>query len=127
VHVTYAPFGVLLPKLSAFVHHGGIGSTSQALRAGVPQLIRPVAYDQFDNSARAVELGVARELLPKQYSARSVADVLSYLTSDVHVHERCKEITTRFVPGRAIQTACDVITSHCVAGGDFQPIIQPNR
>lgn len=115
-HVAYAPFGALLPKLSAFVHHGGIGSTSQALRAGVPQLVRPVAYDQFDNSARVVELGVARELLPKQYSARSVADVLSYLTSDVYVRERCKEITTRFVHGRAIQEACDVITSHCVAG-----------
>jgi UDP:flavonoid glycosyltransferase YjiC (YdhE family) len=115
VHVAYAPFGALLPRLSAFVHHGGIGSTSQALRAGVPQLIRPVAYDQFDNSARAVELGVARELLPKQYSARSVADVLSYLTSDVHVRERCKEITTSFVHGRAVQKACDVITSHCVA------------
>ena len=36
IHVDYAPFGALLPRLAAFVHHGGIGSTSQALRAGIP-------------------------------------------------------------------------------------------
>lgn len=115
VHVAYAPFGTLLPKLSAFVHHGGIGSTSQALRAGVPQLIRPTAYDQFDNSARVVALGVARELLSKQYSAQAVADALSHLTSDANTRHRCNEIATRFARSQTIQTACDAITSHCIA------------
>ena len=113
MHVAYAPFGALLPKLAAFVHHGGIGSISQALRAGVPQLIRPVAYDQFDNSACAVRLGVARELLPKQYSARSVADALSQLMSDIRVRERCSETASRFVNGDGIQAACDAILSRC--------------
>jgi UDP:flavonoid glycosyltransferase YjiC (YdhE family) len=114
VHVAYAPFGALLPKLSAFVHHGGIGSISQALRSGVPQLIRPVAYDQFDNAVRVVELGVARELLSKQYSARAVASALLHLTSDVNLHKRCKEITKRFAHGNSRQAACDAITSRCV-------------
>jgi UDP:flavonoid glycosyltransferase YjiC (YdhE family) len=115
MHVTYAPYAALLPKLGAFVHHGGIGSTGQALRAGVPQLIRPVAYDQFDNSARAGQLGVARELLPECYSARSVADVLAFLMSDVDVHKRCQETAARFVNGdNAIQVACDTILSRCV-------------
>jgi hypothetical protein len=59
-------------------------------------------------------MGVARELLSKQYSARSVAAALLYLTSDVNVHERCKEITMRFAHGNSIQEACDAITSRCV-------------
>lgn len=33
-HFVYVPFEALLPRLSALVHHGGIGTTHQALRAG---------------------------------------------------------------------------------------------
>ena len=113
MRVAYAPFGALLPKLSAFVHHGAIGSTGQALRAGVPQLIRPVAYDQFDNSAHAAGLGVARELMPKQYSPRSVADALLRLMSDIPVRERCREVASRFAGGDPTRAACDAILSRC--------------
>lgn len=109
IHVDYAPFGTLLPKLAAFVHHGGIGSTSQALRAGVPQLIRPVAYDQFDNSIRAVRLGVAQEVLPKQYAGQAVAKALETLTSDGALRQRCQQIATRLVHCNSIAVACDSI------------------
>lgn len=114
VHVEYAPFSALLPKLAAFVHHGGIGSTSQALKAGVPQLIRPVAYDQFDNSARSQQLGVARELLPKQYSATTAAAALSQLISDTQLRERCKEIALNLAQDNAVQVACNAITERCM-------------
>jgi rhamnosyltransferase subunit B len=89
------------------------------LRAGVPQLIRPVAYDQFDNSARAVRLGVARELLAKQYSARPVAQGLSRIMSDSHVRERCRQIASRFANGDSIKAACDTILARCA--GAFTP------
>src|SRR5262249_31774015 len=48
----YVPLAALLPRAAALVHHGGIGTTAEALRAGVPQVIVPLAYDQFDNAAR---------------------------------------------------------------------------
>lgn len=119
IHVDYAPFGSLLPKLAAFVHHGGIGSTSQALRAGVPQLIRPVAYDQFDNSARAVRLGVAQEVLPKQYVPHVVAVALKKLTTDSSLNQRCQQVATRLADCNSIVTACDSILSRLC--GDAQP------
>ena len=52
----YVPLNVLLPRAAALVHHGGIGTTAEALRAGVPQVIVPLAYDQFDNAARVEAL-----------------------------------------------------------------------
>lgn len=58
----YAPFGALLPRARALVHHGGIGSSAQALRAGLPQLVVPHAYDQFDNAMRLEQLGVGATL-----------------------------------------------------------------
>lgn len=114
LHVTYAPFSALLPKLAAFVHHGGIGSTSQALRAGVPQLIRPVAYDQFDNAIRAVRLGVAKEVLPKKYSGRTVATTLKNLTADESIRLRCQQVAMRLANCNSITVACDSILGRLV-------------
>lgn len=56
----HLPFDRLLPQAAALIHHGGIGTTAAALAAGIPQLIVPFAFDQFDNAARAVQLGVGR-------------------------------------------------------------------
>ncbi len=52
----YVALRALLPRSAALVHHGGIGTTAEALRAGVPQVIVPLAYDQFDNAARVEAL-----------------------------------------------------------------------
>ncbi|MBL9113698.1 MAG: hypothetical protein JNJ83_01730 [Verrucomicrobiaceae bacterium] len=54
----YAPFSLLLPKCRVLVHHGGIGTLSQAWRAGIPQLITPLAHDQPDNAVRVRERGI---------------------------------------------------------------------
>jgi rhamnosyltransferase subunit B len=94
-HFAYVPFQALLPRLAAFVHHGGIGSTSQALRAGVPQLVRPMGFDQFDNACRVVRLGVARQLLPRRYRPDAVARALDDLTNDPAVRERCAQLARR--------------------------------
>lgn len=60
--LSYVSFSQLLPHCSAIVHHGGIGTTSQALAAGIPQLIRPLAFDQFDNASRVEKIGRGRWL-----------------------------------------------------------------
>ncbi|HYY98929.1 MAG TPA: glycosyltransferase, partial [Pyrinomonadaceae bacterium] len=39
----YAPYGDLLPRARAVVHQGGIGTTGQALRSGLPMLVVPFA------------------------------------------------------------------------------------
>ncbi|MEO6803789.1 MAG: nucleotide disphospho-sugar-binding domain-containing protein [Granulicella sp.] len=53
----YVPLSKLLPRAKALVHHGGIGTVSQALAAGIPQLAVPFAHDQFDNAERMKRLG----------------------------------------------------------------------
>ncbi|MEM8511796.1 rhamnosyltransferase subunit B [Massilia sp. MP_M2] len=70
----YVPLKALLPHVAALVHHGGIGTTAEALRAGTPQLVVPLAHDQFDNAARVVVLGAgvslhARRVTPARMAA----------------------------------------------------------
>jgi rhamnosyltransferase subunit B len=112
MQVPYAPFSQLLPRLAAFVHHGGIGTTSQALRAGVPQLVRPMAYDQFDNAERVCRLGVGKRLLPAAYEPARVARALECLTGDSALQARCVELAASCrEDGDAISVACDAVLS----------------
>ncbi|MEV4170702.1 glycosyltransferase [Nonomuraea sp. NPDC049709] len=54
-----APHGWLLPRVAVTVHHGGIGTVGAALRAGVPQVVRPFLGDQPFWAERLHHLGVA--------------------------------------------------------------------
>lgn len=45
--VSYAPQLQLLPRVSAFVSHGGANSVMEALWQGVPLILLPVCNDQF--------------------------------------------------------------------------------
>ena len=87
--VGYAPFDTLLPRLAALVHHGGIGTTAQALAAGLPQAVLPFAHDQFDNATRLVRRGVALRLRSRD-SVRRWGAVLERLLNDPTVAQACQ-------------------------------------
>ncbi|PIG09513.1 glycosyltransferase [Comamonas sp. 26] len=85
----HVPFASLLPRAAVVVHHGGIGTTADAFRAGTPQLIVPFAYDQFDNGLRAKRLGVANVLLAKRLSVRRMQTRLAHLLVCHDVAQAC--------------------------------------
>jgi len=87
----YVPLRVLLPHVAALVHHGGIGTTAEALRAGVPQLIVPLAYDQFDNAARVEALEAGRGLAGGAAGTRprALARALARLLASPEVRAGC--------------------------------------
>ncbi len=66
--VPYAPFAKLLPRASAVVHQGGVGTTAQTLRAGRPALVVPFAHDQPDNAERVVRHGAGRTVSRSRYT-----------------------------------------------------------
>lgn len=58
------PHEALFPRMHAIVHHGGAGTTAQALRGGVPQVVVPFVLDQPFFGRRVHEIGVAGEPVP---------------------------------------------------------------
>ncbi|WLF84563.1 glycosyltransferase [Moraxella sp. ZY210820] len=103
--VDYVAYEQILPKVAVFVHHGGIGNTAVALKSGVPQLIRPCAFDQFDNASRAVSLGVAVEILPKAYQVDTVIKALKNLINNQNLSHHCQSIAQQITP-TGIDQAC---------------------
>ena len=108
-HFDYLPFSLALPRVRALVHHGGIGTASHALAAGVPQLVRPLAYDQFDNGHRLVRLGAARSLSTARYRARAVAEALEELTGSESVRETAASLAKRMAGYDAVESTAAVI------------------
>jgi rhamnosyltransferase subunit B len=93
--VDYAPFSSLLPHASAFVHHGGIGTTSQALAAGLPQLIVPMAHDQFDNADRVERLGAGLALGPRGFRFKQALPLLMRCLQDPGIRLRAAACAER--------------------------------
>lgn len=109
IHVSYVPFSQLLPHCAALVHHGGIGTTAQALAAGVPQVIMPMAHDQPDNAARVGRLGVGQTVREKDYNADTASAALGELLGSPDVVARAKSVAGRFVGVDGIGRACELI------------------
>lgn len=109
LHVRYAPFSVLLPRCAAIVHHGGIGTTSQALAAGIPQLIRPFSHDQPDNAARVRRLGVGATIWPDEFTAENLACALASLPA---IHPACKAIATRVKSSDPVDHLLSALAPH---------------
>jgi len=111
VSLDYAPFGVLLPRASVVVHHGGIGTTGLAMQSGRPTLIMPTAWDQPDNAARAERLGIARVIPRPRYTTPRVASELRRLLSDAY-RERASTVGDQIRQEDGVRAACDAIESH---------------
>ena len=115
VHCAYAPFGMLLPRAAALVHHGGIGTTAQGLRAALPQLLAPMGFDQFDNAVRLELLGVGASL-PYHVARQdtrfdSTAPLLRDLLGSARVADACRAAAARLEVNTAIDTICDTLES----------------
>jgi UDP:flavonoid glycosyltransferase YjiC (YdhE family) len=108
-HFDFIPFSQVLPQAAALVHHGGIGTSAQALAAGVPQVVMPLAHDQFDNAERLRRLGVGRTLLPRHFRGPALARTLEELLGAPEVTIRCKEVTRQFDGVNPIENACKEI------------------
>jgi len=111
LHIPFVPLSLLLPRCAAFVHHGGIGSASQAIAAGIPQLIRPQAHDQFDNAMRILQLGIGQSLKPNRFNAESLSRVLNQMLNSRELAAQCKKFATKMDRSQGVVQAIDHIES----------------
>jgi rhamnosyltransferase subunit B len=105
IAIDYAPYELLLPRASVVVHHGGVGTTSQGLLAGVPALIVPFAFDQSDNADHARRLGASRTVYRDKYRAPRVAKELNELLARPEYKQNAIQVSNQLKhengPGRA--------------------------
>ncbi len=107
----YAPYSLIFPKAACVVHQGGVGTTAQVLRAGVPHLIMPYSHDQPDNAARCERIGVARTISREKYYAETAVKQLRELLGDLKYKANAIEAAKIVNSEHGIKIACDAIES----------------
>jgi rhamnosyltransferase subunit B len=107
--VDYAPFESLLERGCVMIHHGGVGTTSQGLRAGIPTLIVPFAFDQPDNAAHAERLGTSRTLPRSKYKRDNVVRELDKLLNIPQYALKAKSVGEQLRNEHGAARACDAI------------------
>jgi UDP:flavonoid glycosyltransferase YjiC (YdhE family) len=113
-HTVSAPFTKLFPECAAVVHHGGIGTMAEAMAAGIPQLVCPFCFDQFDNGARAKRLGVGDWLKTRPFNGKKIAAALTRLITD-ETRSRCRAISGRFQHHNALEAAAQCLQEFGIA------------
>lgn len=112
----YAPFGELFGRAACVVHQGGVGTTGQTMRAGVPSLVMPFTHDQPDHAARLKRLGIGRTIRRERYSAQRAARELQTLMQPQYAR-RAKQIGARVRQENGPHLACDLL-EELLEGGD---------
>lgn len=107
--IDYAPLPAVLAGAAAVVHHGGIGTCAEALRAGVPSLIIPFGYDQPDNAERLRRLGAATVLARARFSQARLTTGLEDLLASHTAQCRASELAAEIHPKRDMDQTLNTI------------------
>ncbi len=94
LHVDQVSFASIFPRCAGVIHHGGIGTCADALRAGVPQLIVPFGFDQPDNATRLMRLGVGKYLDLDRSTHIRIAEFMRELMESETVTQNCRHYAT---------------------------------
>lgn len=105
----FAPFSQVYPRCAVVIHHGGIGTTAQALRAGTPQLVVPWAVDQFWTGAQVRRIGAGLTLQRKSYTATLATPLLRDLLANPLYQKHCSALAGEIAREDGVATLCDAL------------------
>lgn len=97
--VDAVPHRWLFPRMAAVVHHGGAGTTAEGLRAGVPAVITPFAFDQHFWGAQVNRMGLGpAPIAQKKLTVDRLAAAIDAAVTDPAMRQRavlCAEAIRR--------------------------------
>ena len=105
-----APHSWLFPRVAAVVHHGGAGTTAAGFRAGVPTIIIPFFGDQPFWGARAADLGVGPQPIPrKKLTADRLAKAIRDAVMNEGMRKRASDLGAKIRSEDGIARAVEII------------------
>ena len=117
--IEYADFPSLFSSGMLVIHHGGIGTVAQAIHAEIPQLIRPVAFDQKDNARRVERLGLGLTLTAKHhFSVEQSVSHIRFLLNSKAVTEAIAKYKVKINRDNGLQNATARVLQ-CISEADI--------
>jgi sterol 3beta-glucosyltransferase len=108
--IEYIPHDWLYQRVRVAIHHGGAGTTSASLHAGIPTIILPLAIDQFFWGERVYKIGVGPKPIPqRKLNAQNLARAIRESLNNKEMNEKAKIISKLLKQEDGVQTATNMI------------------
>lgn len=120
LYLDEAPHDWLLPRCRMVIHHGGAGTTSAGLRAGIPNIVIPFTADQPFWGRRVHAVGAGpKPILVRNLAVEKLMQVIVDVEGD-DARKRAQDIGQRIRSEDGVRRAVELIESHVSAGGNFK-------
>lgn len=104
------PHSWLFPRVDAVVHHGGAGTTAEALRAGKPSVVIPFLGDQVFWGRRLAHLGAAPAPLPHgRLTSGGLVQAIQQALVEPELRRRAEELGACIREEQGLATAVQAI------------------
>lgn len=107
----------LLPRCELLVTHGGFNSVKEALAAGVPMVVLPIAGDQPYCAKRCQALGVARVIAPTEREPEAIRAAVRAVLADPSYRHRARRMRSEIDSLPPLETAV----------GTLEQLVQEHR
>jgi UDP:flavonoid glycosyltransferase YjiC (YdhE family) len=108
-----APHSWLFPRMAAVVHHGGAGTTAEGVRAGVPTVILPFAFDQAFWGARVTALDVGPDPIPqKKLTVEGLTRAIRLAATDPALRQRAKSLGAAIRSENGVEQAIEIVKDY---------------
>ena len=106
---SFVPQRALLRTVSAVVTHGGLNTVLDALAAGVPLVIVPLAFEQGAIAARIERCGAGVVVPLRRLTAASLAAALSAVLERPNYRARAEALRDEIAQAGGVERAADLV------------------
>ena len=98
----YLPQPLLMPRCDLVITHGGNNTTTECLHHGLPMVLLPLFWDQYDNAQRIDDLGLGVRLPTYAWEPADLTGAIDRMLADADAADRLRAISARVQsdPGR---------------------------
>lgn len=112
LYLESAPHDWLLPRCKLVIHHGGAGTTSAGLRAGIPNIVVPFTADQPFWGRRVHAVGAGpKPILVKNLTVERLTMAIAEAATEA-AGERAQDARRKIRSENGVSRAVELIESH---------------
>ena len=103
----FVPQTAIVPQCDVMITHGGNNTVGEAFSFGVPTIVLPLFWDQYDNAQRIDECGFGVRLSTYEFSDEELHTAIERLSSDTSFGDTAGCGLATAADGAGTHTGCE--------------------